>query len=142
MDFPDIADKLIEMNTQVRKYKLKMILTVFVVTTEAQRPESSLCSENEEVWPWPVCSPLSYQLFKGKERKKEKEIIRFSLVMKCLGKWSFFWTVICHNYKPNTDQNWNLKTSYVWTTQHYLFCSWLWYNEMQPLLEMRESFNI
>ena len=49
MDFPDIADKLIEMNTQVRKYKLKMILTVFVVTTEAQRPESSLCSENEEV---------------------------------------------------------------------------------------------
>ena len=49
MDFPDIADKLIEMNTQVCNVtNIKEQLYLFL-SVEAQGPKPCLCTENEKV---------------------------------------------------------------------------------------------
>ena len=49
MDFPDIADKLIEMNSQVDNPEYKVVIDIPYLSSEAQGCQPCLCPEDEKV---------------------------------------------------------------------------------------------
>ena len=49
MDFPDIADKLIEKNMEGNRWQKRHFFNNFLIALKAQGPEPSLCTENEKV---------------------------------------------------------------------------------------------
>ena len=49
MDFPDIADKLIEKNMEVNRWQQSHFFNNFPIALEAQGLEPGLCTENEKV---------------------------------------------------------------------------------------------